>query len=252
MMDLRHPLRGASRRLARSIPFRPHRLDLDQPTVAFTFDDFPLSAAEHAAPVLEVHEARGTFYFANQLAGHAENGQPIASCAVVAELARRGHEIGGHTSGHLNVQRTPPDTLVADVATNSAVIEILSGQRPTSFAYPFGVVSLRAKHLLAGHYGALRGIQPGINRGWIDLAHLRGQELYDASSTLDDVAALLDELELGGGWLVFYTHDVRHDPSSIGCSPDYFAAVVDLVAERGIRIEPVAATLARLQPRAAQ
>ena len=249
MMDLRHPLRGASRRLARTIPFRPHRLELDQPTIAFTFDDFPLSAAEQAAPVLEAQEARGTFYFANQLAGQLENGQPIASCAVAADLARRGHEIASHTSGHLNVQRVPPDVLHADVATNSAVIEILSGERPTSFAYPFGVVSLRAKHLLAGEYGALRGIQPGINRGWIDLAHLRAQELYDASSTLDDVARLLDDLELGSGWLIFYTHDVRHDPSSIGCSPDYFAAVVDLVAERGIRIEPVAATLARLTAR---
>lgn len=246
MMDLRHPMRGASRRLARTIPFRPHRLDLDAPTVAFTFDDFPLSAAEQAAPVLEAHEARGTFYFANQLAGRAENGQSIASCAVAADLAQRGHEIGGHTSGHLNVQRTPPDALLGDVATNNAVIEILSGQRPTSFAYPFGVVSLRSKHLLASQYGALRGIQPGINLGWIDLAHLRGQELYDASSTLDDIDALLDDLERGGGWLIFYTHDVRHDPTSIGCSPDYFAAVVDLVAERGIRIEPVAATLARL------
>lgn len=249
MIDFSHPLLGASRRLARTIPFRPHRLELDQPTIAFTFDDFPVSAAEQAAPVLEAHEARGTFYFSNQLAGRSENGQPIASCAVAADLARRGHEIGGHTSGHLNVQRVSPDILLADVATNSAAIEILSGQRPTTFAYPFGVVSLRSKHLLAGQYGALRGIQPGINRGWIDLAHLRGQELYDASSTLDDMATLLDELELGGGWLIFYSHDVRHDPTSIGCSPDYFAAVVDLVAERGIRIEPVAVTLSRLKAR---
>jgi len=240
-------LLGASRRIARAVPYRPFRLELDRPVVAFTFDDFPLSAAENAAPLLEAADARGTFYFADGLAGRYENRQLIASRAVAADLAARGHELGGHTSGHLNVQRTRPDTLIADVSANMSAITTLSGEVPTSFAYPFGVVSIRSKAILARRYAGLRGIMGGINRGWIDLAHLRAQELYDVSSSLTSMTALLDDLERHGGWLIFYTHDVRAEPSSIGCSPAWFGAVLDLVRRRGITIETVAQTLERLQ-----
>lgn len=237
---------GASRRLARAVPYKPYRLELDRPVVSFTFDDFPLSAAEHAAPLLEAADARGTFYFADGLAGRHENGQLIASRAVVADLAERGHDIGGHTTGHIDVQRTQTDHLIADVSANTSAIATLTGQAPTSFAYPFGVVSIRSKAVLAARYAGLRGIMGGINRGWIDMAHLRAQELYDISSSLGSIYALLDDLERGGGWLIFYTHDVRDSPSSIGCSPGYFGAVVEMVQSRGIAIASVAQTLCRL------
>lgn len=240
-------LAGASRRLARALPFRPSRLALSEPVVSFTFDDFPLSAAVNAAPVLEQFGARGTFYFADGLAGGCENQQLIAQSGCAADLAARGHDIGGHTRGHLNVQRTAPDKLIADVAANETAIAALSGRAPTSFAYPFGVVSLLSKHLLAGRYGALRGIQPGINRGWVDMAHLHAQELYDHTLPLAAVDALFDDLVQRGGWLIFYTHDVREMPSSIGCSPQHFAAVLRLAHDRGLAIQSVKQVLDRLR-----
>lgn len=240
MIDLARPLAGLSRRLARAVPLRPHWLALPEPVVSFTFDDFPQSAADNAAPLLEKASARGTFYFADGLAGGLENNQRIANAATAAALGRRGHDIGGHTSGHRNVQRTAPDHLIADVVANDAAIAALDGRAPTSFAYPFGVVALRAKALLAPRYRTLRGIQPGINRGWVDMAHLRAQELYDTSLSLDTAARLLDDLQRGGGWLIFYTHEVRDEPSAIGCSPTRFAAVLDLVRQRGLAIKTVA------------
>ena len=249
--NLQVPLAGASRRLARAVPFRPFRLALERPVVSFSFDDFPLSAADNAAPLLEAHNARGTFYFADRLAGDFENGQLIAGPDVAANLARNRHEIGGHTSNHINVQRVAPDQLIADVAANTSAIAALSGQAPTSFAYPFGVVSLNAKRLLAPRFAGLRGIQPGINRGWIDLAHLHAQELYDVSGDLDSIGLLLDGLQRNGGWLIFYTHDVRPDPSPIGCSPARFGAVLDMVRRRDLAIETVAETLHQIGARPA-
>ncbi|UXN73956.1 hypothetical protein N8D56_00845 [Devosia sp. A8/3-2] len=58
MIDWSDPLAGASRRSARTVPFRPFRLELDRPIVSFSFDDFPLSAAHNAAPLLEANGAR--------------------------------------------------------------------------------------------------------------------------------------------------------------------------------------------------
>ena len=85
-----------------------------------------------------------------------------------------------------------------------------------------------------------------INRGVIDLAQLRAEELYDSTSTLATIEHRLDDLEQNGGWLIFYTHDVRHDPTAIGCSPSYFAKVVESVRRRRIAVETVAATLERI------
>ncbi|ODT83237.1 MAG: hypothetical protein ABS76_04775 [Pelagibacterium sp. SCN 64-44] len=236
-------LPGLSRRLARAIPFRPHRWRLAQPVVSFSFDDFPASAARHGASLLEAHGARGTFYFADALAGGTENAQPIVTPAEVAALAARGHEIGGHTHGHADVQQVSPAFLHAEITANNAAIAALAGRVPSSFAYPFGIVSLAAKYRLARHYAGLRGIQPGINRGWIDLAHLRAEELYDRSLTPLRLDTLLDDLARRGGWLIFYTHDVRNDPSSIGCSPLFMAMVLEQVRRRGLPIQTIAAVL---------
>ncbi|MEO6013979.1 MAG: polysaccharide deacetylase family protein [Devosia sp.] len=237
---------GASRVAARRIPFRPHFINLDAPLVSFSFDDFPLSAAENAAPILEAAGARGTYYFAGGLAGKLENGREIASKEVAADLAARGHDIGGHTHSHYNVQVTPRETMLADVSRNIADIRTIVDRPPASFAYPYGVVSLPSKLALANRFRGLRGIETGINARLADLAHLRAQELYDASSTIEEIATLLDDVARQRGWLIFYTHDVEPNPTSIGCSTEYFRAVVQLVASRGIEIVTVANGLERI------
>ena len=146
-----------------------------------------------------------------------------------------------------------PDALAADATRNLEAIAALTGPspvgsdaRPLSFAYPYGVAGLRAKRVLGSRFAGLRGIEPGVNAGWIDLAHLKGQELYDGTSDLSTISALLDDADRRRGWLVLYTHDVSGDPSPIGCRTDYFARVVDLVARRGIAVRTVAAVLASL------
>lgn len=242
-------MQGASRVAARRIPFRPHLINLNAPLVSFSFDDFPLSAAENAAPILEAAGTRGTYYFAGGLAGRLENGREIASREVAADLAARGHELGGHTHSHYNVQKTPLDTMLEDVGRNIAELREITNEAPASFAYPYGVVSLRSKFALAGRFVGLRGIETGVNTGLVDLAHLQAQELYDASSTLEQMTTLLKEVIRVRGWLIFYTHDVDPDPSSIGCSPAYFEAVVKTVKDLGIEITTVTEALKRIGAR---
>ncbi|SIQ94088.1 Polysaccharide deacetylase [Rhizobium sp. RU35A] len=246
--SIREILHGFSRKVGRHIPFRPHWLTLPEAVVAFTFDDFPVSAYENAAPLLEQAGMRGTFYLASGLMGGAENGEPIVSEAMVADLAARGHEIGGHTHGHINVQRTARADLLNDVAENERQIRRIVGEpaHPFSFAYPFGMISTRSKLALMGRYPGLRGIKIGLNRGLIDLAHLKAQELYDTAQDRRSLGALLDRAKEERGWLIFYTHDVRENPTSIGCSPALFRTCVEEVARRGMRVETVAETLARI------
>ncbi len=245
---------GVSRKLAKAIPFRPHRLALDAPVVSFSFDDFPASAAENAAPRLEAAGMRGTFYLSTGLLGADLDGKTVADAKAVARLHAQGHEIGGHTHDHLNVQQVSGAELDADIGRNLAGIAALTGdpgppgeRSPLSFAYPYGVTALGPKRALARRFAGLRGIQPGVNAGLIDLTHLRGQELYDRTSTLADIGALLDEAVRVRGWLILYTHDVVDRPSYIGCSTDYFARTVDLVRTRGLEVRTVASTLALIE-----
>lgn len=237
-------LRGVSRRLARRLPFRPHDITLDAPIVSFTFDDFPQSCVDNAAPALEEAGMRGTFYLASNRVGTVLDGQRIADWDAVRALAARGHEIGTHTHDHIDVQRAGAK-LLADVARNEADIAREVGGLPgqpavTSFAYPYGIVSLASKKRLMDRYSTLRGIQPGLNVGRVDLAHLHAEELYDASSDEASIEALLDEAEERRGWLVFYTHDVQDAPSDIGCSPARFAHAVARVRARGLAVMTMA------------
>lgn len=238
---------GVSRKIARHVPFKPHRVGLDRPVVAFTFDDFPASAADSAVPALDDAGMRGTFYLASGLMGRYENGQKIVEVEQVADIARTGHEIGGHTHGHINVQAHGRPALLADVSRNEREIaKIVGGGRPMSFAYPFGMISVPSKLALMRRYPGLRGIKIGINAGITDLAHLKSQELYDAAQDSVSIDRLLDATERLNGWTIFYTHDVRVDPTNIGCSPKFFAEVVDKVRRRGILVEPVIDTLRRI------
>ena len=81
------------RRYARLVHRRPARLDLGRPTVSFTFDDAPASAAT-AAAILERHEARGTYYLCAGLFDETGHMGRYINATEAADLAARGHEIG--------------------------------------------------------------------------------------------------------------------------------------------------------------
>jgi hypothetical protein len=90
---------------------------------------------------------------------------------------------------------------------------------------------------------------PGANGPTVDLNLLRANRLYSASVDLADVRQLIARHARPGAWLIFYTHDVRDTPSSFGCTPGYFEAVVQSAAASGGRIVTVAAALATLTGR---
>ena len=223
--------RKISRRIARYLPTKPFRMRNHRPLVSFTFDDIPESAGVHGAAVLESRNARGTFYIAGGRCGRRENGQLIVSAERALELHRRGHEIGCHTFGHSNVQLLSPEALKDEILRNRAFFRALSADIVLdNFAYPFGILSLQRKLQLQQIFASCRGIFPGVNRGVVDLVHLRAVEVYDRTIDWPVIERLLKVATRSNGWLIFYTHDVDEDPSWIGCSP----RLLDLVAERAI------------------
>ncbi len=108
-----------------------------RPEIALTFDDGPDPI--HTPPILDLLESRGhraTFF----VIGNRAARQP----ALLADMARRGHELANHSYAH--AYTTPflsPARLARELVQTNAILEAASGQRPRWFRPPVGLLSPR-------------------------------------------------------------------------------------------------------------
>lgn len=230
------------RRFARLTHRRPARLGLTRPTVSFTFDDIPASAGQAGAEALEAHDARGTFYVCAGLFGQDGHMGRFADSSEIGDLIRRGHEVTGHTFGHLDCHRTPEAELIADLDANDAALRGL-GAAPIHFAYPYGEVSPRAKALLAGRYASLRGVHKGLVHDGGDLNQLPGVGIEGPEGQAV-ARQWIDRAVSENAWLILYTHDVRETPSPWGCTPDALSRLIAHARATGCDIRTVGEVLA--------
>lgn len=113
------------------------RVNTRQPAIAITFDDGP--DPRWTPAVLDLLESRGhraTFFVIGARAEqHAD---------LLAEMARRGHELANHTWSHSywTVFQSPP-TLARELNRTNRVIERAAGRAPRWFRPPVGLLSPR-------------------------------------------------------------------------------------------------------------
>ena len=227
---------------------RRRRIDVSRhpAVVSLTFDDVPESAVSVGAPVLERHCVRGTFYVASGLCGQEDEQWRVASLAQVRELAAAGHEIGCHTSRHVNVQSLDRDALLRECDVNAERLTQACGiSPPTNFAYPFGDLGLRQKFILAQRFASCRTIYERLNVGKVDLGLVGAIGLFDRAFDHRRVEGLIREAKARRAWLVFYTHDVGDVPSAIGASPRLLDDTLKILRDQGVPCLTVAEALAQ-------
>lgn len=232
------------RRMTQATHVRPAVLAFDQPALSICFDDFPASAAEHGARVLERHGGRGTFYVAG---GLADTDGPCGSHFSKADLARlqaAGHEIGCHTYDHADcAQRDVYDTL-SDIARNRDALRAMGMQSEVrALAYPYGETSVDLKAALPPRFTSARGILPGLNVGSVDLAQLRAYPLY--GDDLHAAHAALERAVRRKAWMIAFTHDVSATPSPFGVSIAALDRLLSAARAHGVMIAPVSFVLER-------
>lgn len=244
--------RKISSRLARFAPFDTRRLENAAPLVSFTFDDVPESAHSRGAAMLERRGAHGVYYVATALIGRRTAHWTLIDRDGVADLHRRGHEIGLHTHEHRAVGSFSAQEFRIDFEKNRAQLQdIHPGIDPKNFAYPFGMPAFGRKRQLSTLAHSSRGIQPGINAGAFDAQFLKCVELADARLTAQALDFYLDAVVAQKGWLVFLLHDVSPSPSPYGCSTGHLERALDGVAARGVDIVTIAEALAQSRPSSA-
>lgn len=107
--------------------------------VALTFDDGD-SSHPAVARMLEKRGMRGTFYVNTDTVG----GEQKLTRRGLAAIAKKGHEIGGHTLTHVRLTeltQSDQETQICDDRRRLAAW----GYRPATLAYPFGAVDSDAR-----------------------------------------------------------------------------------------------------------
>jgi peptidoglycan/xylan/chitin deacetylase (PgdA/CDA1 family) len=248
-MMLRSKVASARRRLLSSLHRRLVPIGDRGPIVSFSFDDFPRTAYAIGGRILKTFGARGTYYAAVGLMGtRNELGEQFCKDDLLA-LIDDGHELGSHTFSHVSCRSTSGNAFAKEVEEGQRAIEELTGTNPDNFAFPFGDVTLSAKRTISAKRASCRGIWQGLNGPDIDLNLLRANSLYGDSSQCDQIRRLIKENERQKGWIIFYTHDVRPNPSRFGCTPALLEYAVSLASEGGARILTVGEAVSELSTR---
>jgi len=245
-MTLRSLASAAQRALLCSFHRRMVPIGNHGPIVSFTFDDFPRTAYVVAGPVLESFGARGTYYVAPKLMATNNGLGEICNAEDLRSLLEKGHELGTQTLHHLSSRKLSPQAFRLDVEQGILEAEQMAGRQARNFAYPYGHVTLGTKKHLESVVSSSRGIFPGINGPEIDLNLLRANRLYGDMSGAPQVQQLIRQNVAQKGWLIFYTHDVRPNPSEYGCIPELFEFAVSAAAQSGSRILTVEQVLSEI------
>ncbi|MEP7380302.1 MAG: polysaccharide deacetylase family protein [Gemmatimonadota bacterium] len=126
----------------------------DTDAVSITFDDGFVNFAEEAAPLLQQGSLPSTVFVVpehvggtNDWEGHAVPGipsLPLMSWKTLGSLAGSGVTLGAHTRRHRDLTRVTGAALEDEVAGCVERMAAELGQRPATFAYPYGAVDATA------------------------------------------------------------------------------------------------------------
>jgi peptidoglycan/xylan/chitin deacetylase (PgdA/CDA1 family) len=104
-------------------------------TFVITFDDGRSDGYTEALPILQRLDLVATFYV---ITGRISNDSGSLSASQLRRMAAAGMEIGSHTVGHVRLTTTSLSSALDQLSGSAARIAAVTGQRPTTFAYPFG------------------------------------------------------------------------------------------------------------------
>jgi len=162
-------------------------------------------------------------------------------------LSDDGHELASHTFSHVSCRSVSDGQFADEVDRGRKAIQEITGQSDSgNFAFPFGEFTLRARKNLSSRLVSCRSIRNGLNGPEIDLSLLRANSLYGDDDKIEAAWQLIHQNEKQKGWLIFYTHDVRPNPSRFGCTPSLLESVVSFASRSGARIMTVAEVLAEV------
>jgi len=217
------------------------------PIVSFCFDDFPRTAYTIGGSILKTFGGRGTYYAAIGLMNTSNKLGDLFRAEDLHSLVQDGHELANQTYSHVSCRNISLPAFRQDVQKEQDAIREMGLVPSANFAYPYGQVTMAAKKALGEEMASCRSIYRGVNGPILDLNLLRANSLYGDTDRLAEVERLVSENDERKGWLIFYTHDVRENPSEFGCTPRLLELAISASVRRSARIQSVAEVLGDLE-----
>jgi peptidoglycan/xylan/chitin deacetylase (PgdA/CDA1 family) len=222
-------------------------LKLDEPLISFTFDDVPRSAIDNGEAILKKYNYSGTYYISIDLMKREGFDFKATDSTVLTQIVAGGSELACHTYSHLHFFEAGEDEIIADLKINlHSINSLVPGYQFKNISYPFGEQSLKARKILRQKFRSARSVYRGINNGYVDLNCLRSIRLYNSIS-LNEIVKTIEKAIETKSWIIFYTHDVDPNPTSIGCSPGYFEEVVKYCYEKKLKVVTINEALDLIQ-----
>ncbi|MGA4932660.1 polysaccharide deacetylase family protein [Streptomyces incarnatus] len=187
--------------------------------VALTFDDGPDPVATpRFLDALDALGARATFFV---LGEHA-----VRHPALVAETARRGHEIAVHGWSHDRPWRPALAREREGVARTARAVHDLTGRRPRWYRPPYGILT-SPRWLAARHAGLRLVLWSAWGKDW------------RADATPESVRALVTAQLRGGGTILLHDSDRQSAPGCWRSALDALPGIVGDCREAGLTVGPL-------------
>lgn len=161
-------------------------------TVVLTFDDGYQCLFEHAFPVLDsVGFSATIFLVVNHCGGENDwAGQPsgiprlpILTWQEIRSVDRELIDFGSHTLNHPRLDQLDGLTLENEICSSKHIIEDQLGHSVSTFCYPYGRISMKAKALVQSAYQAACSTRIGLVSEYSDQYQLERVEIKYLSPT---------------------------------------------------------------------
>jgi peptidoglycan/xylan/chitin deacetylase (PgdA/CDA1 family) len=123
-------------------------------TFVVTIDDGTDDGYAYAYPILRERGFVASYFVVAGRIGHPHN----MDAHQLRVLAAAGNEIANHSMSHAHLTRRTHAELTGEIDAASAAIAAITGQRPATFAYPFGERDAD----VAAAVGACRGLRMAL------------------------------------------------------------------------------------------
>jgi peptidoglycan-N-acetylglucosamine deacetylase len=128
------------------VPASYNAVNTSRPVVALTFDDGPHpELTPKLLDILRHHGVRATFY----VIGRNVETYPEIARRIVSE----GHEIANHTWSHPALPSLGAARLNQEIEKTTAVIQRVTGRRPTNMRPPYGAINERVRQAMIRDHG---------------------------------------------------------------------------------------------------
>jgi len=232
------PSTNLASRIGRKLTAFRARNTIQLPTgkavISFTFDDCPKTGIENGVSVLEAEGWQSTIYVSCGLFDVENHHGKMMNGADAAALHSSGHEIGEHTFSHLDGSQISLGCLKKDIERNQSKLADLGVPPSQTFAYPFGVATSKMKSALSKQFKGARGVRAVSHHKQVDLNQIGSVPVFE--STINQAIAAIQKTASTGGWLTFFTHDVRDEPSEWGCTPAGLQKIIKAVKNTNAEI----------------